>query len=129
MGAWGYEPTDSDSALDWLANAVEGPIAQAIKTALDRFQEDPTDDDKMCEAEAAVAVLLEFTSESPNSKYIRLHLGYIARREGLWSKAIAALKTLQANKMWLSEWNEPDKKWEALSRLLVDLEASRDRTA
>lgn len=37
MGAWGEGPFSSDGGLDWIGEAVHGPLAAAIKIALENF--------------------------------------------------------------------------------------------
>ena len=57
MGAWGYEPMDDDTALDWLANEVDAPLLAAIKRTLQGYLElTEADDVKTIEAIAAAAL-------------------------------------------------------------------------
>lgn len=38
MGAWGYEPLDSDQALDWLGNHVTDHVGVKIDELLTKFE-------------------------------------------------------------------------------------------
>jgi len=62
MGAWGYKPFENDYALEWLANDVEMPNVEAIRSALQRYLSEPKPDDVIKhEVEAAIATLIHIS--------------------------------------------------------------------
>lgn len=122
MGAWSEGPTENDLAQEWIANSIDMTIVGAISDALQRFFVDPADDLRKCEAEAAIAVLLDLTGDMRGLKYMRFHIRSIANEVGLWDSAIRAIKTLQGDTKWLASWTNPEKKGAMLSHLHAELE-------
>ena len=120
MGAWNEEPMGNDGALDWIANAIEYPVINAIVAALDSFLKDGSDDRVKEEAEAAVALLLDLTSRT-EVKYVRLSFRSMANDKGLWEKATGVISALESNEKWLSQWSHPEKKKAVLKRLIDEI--------
>ena len=123
MGAWSEESTGNDSAQEWLANAIEYPITQAISEALDQFVADSLDDVKKAEAEAAVALLLDLAANA-RLKHVQFEFGF-ELEQGLWDKAIAALELLLRQDTWLKQWTNPNRKVEVLSQLLSEVQVAK----
>jgi hypothetical protein len=128
MGAWGYDPFEDDVAQEWLLNTVESPILRAIADALNQFLEDGSDDVRKTEAEAAVALLLDLTSEPSGFRYVRFNINYFAR-EGLWDLSTMAITRLRSDQKWLEGYSDPQKKVDVLTGLLNAVEASKGRSS
>jgi hypothetical protein len=127
MGAWGEEPAENDEAQEWFANSIEQPIIEAVEYALEQFVRDTADDVKKAQAEAAAALLIDLTTNSSGLKYIRFDIGRLASEQGLWDRAIEAIKTLLSEQSWLGQWSRPQKKADVLNELILDLGAAKNR--
>lgn len=104
MGAWGTGPLDSDSALDWLANAITDHAEKEVLKALQMYEEQPEFYEEELRAAGEVVLALNFWQEN-------LH-GRIA----------LALRTLRANEDYVSRWNHEDEIRESLDRQIALLE-------
>jgi hypothetical protein len=127
MGAWSEQPTANDEALEWIANAVERPVIDAIRAALVRFLENKSDDVTKAEAEAAVALLLDLATNWATKRYVQFNFGDIASDQGLWDKAREVIIGLRSEKKWLEKWNSPEKKAGVLDQLLAEIDDARVR--
>jgi hypothetical protein len=103
MGAWGYEPLDSDQALDWLAESVTDVAGQKIKRVLDQFNAvlENWGADRACETYAyelrAAAFVLEKLNFFSNE---RLYGDLFGRMH----KALA--EVWHSN--WIDNWDDPE---------------------
>jgi hypothetical protein len=126
MGAWGYGSIENDYALDWIANNVEWRLAMAIKDTLEAFIVGGRTDITHFEAEAAVAVLVEYAdyagkNDTENPPQPGIRLGPIFAQEGLWRLASEAIDKLLKDQAWLLSWNDPEKKKEVIEKLALDI--------
>ena len=110
MGAWGANPFDNDTAMEWVTNSIEMPFLAAIKDRLEHYLAAPQDDTLKHEVEAAVALLCDLTADPARLKYCRFALGYYATEAAVWDLAIAAIQKLKADSNWLADWNNPERK-------------------
>ena len=127
MGAWGYEPMDDDTALDWLANEVEAPLLAAISKTLQAYMDQTEKDDvKTTEAIAAAALLVDLIGDHTKMKYTQFHNGYLgheAKEADLCLLAARVIeKIMEQERDWLSNWNDPEKKVQVLKLLVSDLQ-------
>jgi hypothetical protein len=127
MGAWGYEPLDDDLALEWLANQVETPLLAEISKTLQAYLDQTERDDvKTIEAIAAAALLVDLTGDHTKMKYTHFnsgYLGYEAKEADLCSLAARVIeKIIEEERNWLSGWDDPQQKVQALKRLVSDLQ-------
>lgn len=125
MGDWSYEPTGNDYAEDWIENSVACPLTDAIKSTLVRYLEDPSDDVNKLEAEAAAALLVDFTANAGGFKYLDYRTDILNTVPELLDKAIAAIKGLLSEDNWLAGYSNPQTKTAVLHRLLSELESQR----
>jgi hypothetical protein len=119
MGTWSVEPTGNDEALEWIANAIEYPLSNAIELAITQLLSDPADD--VIKAEAAVALLIDLTSAAYTPKYWGISVNFIALDKGLFELATSAIITLLSQEKWLAEFGNPHDKIVVLKRLLAEL--------
>jgi hypothetical protein len=126
VGAWGVQPTENDSALDWLGEQVEDRLTELIDKTL-RAYLDGWDDIEEYEAEAAMALLLDGTLDLPQLKYRTLNLRYTANVRGLWDLATRAVDRM-LEEDWANGWNDPDAKIAALRALRADVERAREQS-
>ena len=127
MGAWGYEPMENDEALEWLANEIEAPLLAAIKKTLQAYLDQTEKDDaKAIEAEAAAALLVDLTGDHAKMKYTHFdsgYLGYEAKQADLWSLAANVIeRIIEAERDWLSGWDDPQQKEQKLKQLVSNLQ-------
>ena len=111
----------NDGALDWIANAFELPVVDAIRTALDGYLMDRSEDKMKDEAQAAVALLLDLTAKA-DWKYVQPAYRSMANDRGLWKKAAEVISALGSDEKWLSLWSHPEKKKAVLKQLLDEIE-------
>lgn len=107
MGAWGYEPFDNDSALDWLGHVVVRPIGNTLKVkpaTARRY--------KYAEQIAAADLLLDLRKLSYGStgRFLKLASTHVA----------AAL----ADEQYIASWQHPAKARAALHKLLRRIKAA-----
>jgi hypothetical protein len=122
MGAWGYGPMDNDWAWDWIAYQVATPLVQAIKNSLEAYlEESEVNDVRKHECEAAAGLLVDLTHYCQAMKYSSIEIRYQAEQENLWDLAIRAIKKMMKEKVWISVWDEPKQKVEALRELISEL--------
>ncbi|QDV37793.1 DUF4259 domain-containing protein [Tautonia plasticadhaerens] len=118
MGVWGEGPMDNDSALDWMANSVESPFAAAIEEALRGYLEGRR---APAEAEAAAALLVDYTLCPGAMRYRHIDLSHEAKERGLWKIGIDAVERMMADIPWLDSWIDPDAKRLVLEDLKAEL--------
>jgi hypothetical protein len=101
MGAWGVQPMQDDNALDWVSNYVEEPLVERIEKTLkvylksmadeedsDEDVEDQDDDVEEAEAEACVALLIDFTGVAIPWKYGVVDIRFQVNERKLWDLAV-----------------------------------------
>jgi hypothetical protein len=128
MGAWGHGSTENDEALEWIANHIEEPIITSIKECLEGFLADPSDDIKKHEAEAAVALLIDFTANLGSLKRCPINITQLAESAGLWDLGIQGIQLLRADHAWLQEWTTPTEKLAVLNALLSELASVKEKS-
>src|SRR5262249_17392665 len=104
MGAWGYEPFDSDYAMEWIENDINIPLLTSIQRKMTTFIQDGfTDDVEKHQAVAAVALLVQMcqvpgiTSEST----CPINLYYQAKDEHTFRLAITTVNVLLDDHSWI----------------------------
>jgi hypothetical protein len=118
MGAWGEDPMQNDTALDWLRARVEEPLAATIDDTLAGYLKGTV---RPAEAEAAVAVLVDYSGAPSGAKYRGIDIGPEAEERGLWDLAEEVVGRLLADSAWIDSWLDPATKIEALRSLLDDV--------
>ena len=122
MGAWGYQPMENDCAMDWLAGQVEQPLAVSIKnTILSYLSDTESDDVKKHEAEAAIALLIDFSAAHSEHKYCAIDIIPLATQDGLWELAIRALSQLRKDEGWIGNWNDRKQKQQILENMVSNI--------
>ena len=132
MGAWGDQPFEDDSALDWLGG-VQREIAKQVRLAL--RTDAGLNHYEYVEVVAAAEVLDAATTYRGNGcrqetrGVIGLH--YEAEEQRLYSRAVRALKKIERDAAWFSTWREPAKKRAVVRALRESLErkVSHERKA
>ncbi|QDV37424.1 DUF4259 domain-containing protein [Tautonia plasticadhaerens] len=119
MGAWGEGPTDNDTALDWLDRRVETPLALTIKDTLQGYLDGRMEP---AQAEAAIALLVDYSSGPGGQKYLQINLAPAAEAEGLWGLAADVLRALMADEGWMGRWISRQAKVDVLQDLLGEVE-------
>jgi hypothetical protein len=91
MGAWGYEPLDSDAALDWLDEYVSEPVgenvAQLIISAKGRER--------------------QYAEELRAAAQVVLQINFFRHQVDLHGELAEMLTVLRDDSDYLDEWNEP----------------------
>jgi hypothetical protein len=129
MGAWGHKPMENDYALDWVASNCEQPLVNAIKNALQSFlSESSYDDVKKHEAEAAVALLIDYSGTETQRKFSNINITHYANEGRLWDQAANVVKRLKEDQEWIGDWNSPEEKIMVLNGLLSDLDSLKKST-
>lgn len=121
MGAWGENPMQNDAALDWMRERVEAPLGRMIGETLSRYLENKALPE---EAEAAIALLLDYTGPSSGVRYRGIDLGPEAETQNLWHAAEDVVDRLMADSTWIATWLDPATKMGSLKVLLDEV---RDR--
>lgn len=118
MGAWGYEPFDNDTALDWL-HPIEDCAAKHIEAALRAIKSLPAKSrgfgrgDGYHEALAAAALLLELSTRRAT-----ICICYHAtQKTNLYAWAVLAVEIIQRDAKWIADWKDPLKVTGMLRRL------------
>jgi hypothetical protein len=118
MGAWGEDPMQNDTALDWLRARVEEPLAATIGDTLTGYLNGAA---QAAEAEAAVALLIDYSGPSSGARYRGIDIGPEAEERGLWDLAETAVARLLADSAWIDTWLDPATKGESLRIILDDV--------
>jgi hypothetical protein len=118
MGAWGEDPMQNDTALDWLKSRVEEPLAATIGDTLAGYLKGAS---QPAEAEAAVALLIDYSAPPSGAKYRGIDIGSEAEEQGLWDLAEKVVGQLLADSSWIDSWLDPATKIESLKGLLDDV--------
>jgi hypothetical protein len=108
----------NDTALDWLRERVEEPLAETIGATLTGYLNGTT---QPAEAEAAVALLIDYSGPSSGTKYCGIDIGPGAEERELWDLAEEVVGRLLADSTWLDRWLDPATKVESLKALLEDV--------
>jgi hypothetical protein len=119
MGAWGEDPMANDTALDWLSSQIETPVAVSIHTAFRSYLDGAGNP---AEAEAAAALLIEYTAPSQATKYRGIDLTQAAVELDLWRIGREVIERLLADEAWIDTWLDPGTKREVLRGLLTEME-------
>jgi Domain of unknown function (DUF4259) len=122
MGAWGVDPFDNDSALDWLGAFVARPIVREIELTLmsARWGEEGGRAGYH-EALAAAALLLRLTEPKTVPD-----ISYDAINNDVFDKGIDALTRIFADKQWADTWNSPRAIRRVIDNLIRGLCLRRD---
>jgi len=133
MGAWGDQPFQDDTALDWLGG-VQSEIARKVRqalrtgTGLNHYE--------YVEVIAAAEVLDAATGYEGTRRLRQetrgvIGLHYEAEEQRLYSRAVRALKKIERDAAWFGTWQEPAKKRAVVRALRESLErkVSRERKA
>lgn len=118
MGAWGEDPMQNDTALDWLRARVEEPLATTIGDTLTGYLNGTA---HPAEAEAAVALLIDYSGPACGAKYRAIDLGLTADERGLWELAEKVVARMLADSSWIDSWLDPATKAESLKALLDEV--------
>lgn len=118
MGAWGEDPMQNDTALDWLRARVEEPLAATIADTLAGYLYGTA---MPAEAEAAVALLIDYSGSSSGARYRGIDVGPEAEERGLWELAEKVVNQLLADSSWIDTWLDPATKLESLKALLDEV--------
>jgi len=108
MAAWGYGPTESDGAQDFLADNRLLQLSHARKT-LDAWWPDPD------ATRGAAQLLADLAQEQPEGTLPYLEL------------AIDKLEKLKDNEQWLDSWDEPRKGKRAIQKQIRALQSLASR--
>jgi Domain of unknown function (DUF4259) len=123
MGAWGTDPFDNDSALDWL-DFIERPIVREIETTLLAacWSKEEGNGAGYHEAIAAAALLLRLTKPEsiPN-------VSYNAMQRDVFDKALDVMRRIFADKEWSNSWDSPRSIRRVLSALISGIAQRRER--
>src|SRR5690242_16862429 len=119
MGAWGEDPMQNDTALDWLRARVEEPLAATIGDTQAAYLDGTA---QPAEAEAAVALLVDYSGASTSARYHSIDIGPEAEERGLWDLAEKVVNRLLAESAWIDSWLDPATKVEALKALRDDVQ-------
>jgi hypothetical protein len=118
MGAWGEDPMQNDTALDWLRARVEEPLAATIGDTLAGYLNGTA---QPAEAEAAVALLIDYSGPRSGARYRGIDIGPEAEERGLWELAEQVVVRMLADYSWIDSWLDPQTKLESLKALLEDV--------
>ncbi len=118
MGAWGEDPMQNDTALDWLRARVEEPLAATIDDTLTGYLEGTA---QPAEAEAAVALLIDCSGLPSRAKYRGIDIGPEADARGLWELAEKVVGRMLVDSSWIDGWLDPATKVESLKALLDEV--------
>jgi hypothetical protein len=118
MGAWGEDPMQTDTALDWLRSRVKEPLAAAIGDTLSGYLNGIA---QPAEAEAAVALLIDYSGPSTGARYRGIDIGPEAEERGLCELAETVIGRLLTDSSWIDSWLDPGTKVESLKALLDEL--------
>ena len=121
MGAWGYEPFDSDDAGDWI-DGIAKDIAVQIEKALAGFKRG---NEHIMIGAAALLLKLSSRNSPVCVCYDAMHWTGRKRIRGgeqstLYGRAVASLLVIQQSS-WPGEWDEPEKMHATLTRLIRGL--------
>src|SRR3954466_15522721 len=119
MGAWGEDPMANDTALDWMGAQVEAPLAAAIQDTFQGYLEGRR---KPAEAEAAAALLVDYTTCPGVMKYRHIDLGPEAAERGLGRLGSEVIRRMMADESWINSWLDPGTKLRVLEELLAELQ-------
>lgn len=100
MGAWGYEPLDSDQALDWLGNEITDHIESRIGLAVDRFLETANNYGVNYASDA-------YAHSVRAAAYVVEALNFFHPRADLHARLEKALVAIR-DSAWPSEWDDPE---------------------
>jgi hypothetical protein len=118
MGAWGEDPMQNDTALDWLRARVEEPLAATIGDTLTEYLNGTA---QPAEAEAAVALLIDYSGPPSGAKYRGIDIGPEAEERGLWELAEKVVARMLADSSWIDSWLDPATKTDSLRALLDEV--------
>lgn len=110
MGAWGYQPMDSDAALDWLGNQVTDHVGLQIRNLIElteKYEDGVEHYAEELRAAADVVIKLNFFNNEP-------HYG------DLWNDLAQCLLKLRRSS-YAQGWSEPDKLLESLDEQITIL--------
>lgn len=128
MAAWGYRHFDNDEAIDWLASFIEIPIALVIQGTFNDFLKlkkkklkgKKTGRERYHNDVVAAAALLDSLTSYNTSDEVTISLRSEAEHNGLFSKAIEALREA-INDPWIEHWELTNEKRKKIANLIVSL--------